>query len=185
MFGSHSKHDILSNEKIFDIYALNDNNGLNVLVWKPSCITGTSWGKSTGYQWSSFTKGQWHGVSVRHMRPVKWTSTMLLMPSHKTLNFARLILQLSLSDLLLTHSSRVTHICVNKLTIVVWDNGLSPERRQAIIWTNARILLIGPFSRNFSEILIVIHTFSFNKMRLNMSSAKRRPFPLGPNVLSR
>ena len=34
------------------------------------------------------------------------------------------------------------------------DNGLSPGRRQAIIWTSAGILLIGPLRTNFSEILI-------------------------------
>ena len=34
------------------------------------------------------------------------------------------------------------HICVSKLTIIVADNGLSPDRRQAIIWTNAEILSI-------------------------------------------
>ena len=28
---------------------------------------------------------------------------------------------------------------VSKLTIIVSDNGLSPGRRQAIIWPNARI----------------------------------------------
>ena len=54
---------------------------------------------------------------------------------------------------------RVTHICVGKLTIIGSDNGLSPERRQAIIWTNAGILLIGPLETNFSEILIEIQTF--------------------------
>ena len=32
------------------------------------------------------------------------------------------------------------HICVSLLTIIGSDNGLSPERRQAIIWTNAEIL---------------------------------------------
>ena len=32
------------------------------------------------------------------------------------------------------------------------DNGLSPGRRQAIIWTNAGILLIEPLWTNFSEI---------------------------------
>ena len=42
----------------------------------------------------------------------------------------------------LTHWSRMTHICVNKLTSIGSDNGLSPNRRQAIIWTNAEILLI-------------------------------------------
>ena len=40
-------------------------------------------------------------------------------------------------------NSRVTHICVDNLTIIGSDNGLSPGRRQAIIWTNAEILLIG------------------------------------------
>ena len=34
------------------------------------------------------------------------------------------------------------------------DIGLSPIRRQAIIWTNAGILLIGPLETNFSEISI-------------------------------
>ena len=60
----------------------------------------------------------------------------------------------------------VTHICVRKLTIIGSDNGLSPGRRQAIIWTNARILLIGTRGTNFNEILIEIHTVSFKKMRL-------------------
>ena len=77
----------------------------------------------------------------------------------------------------------MTHICVGNLTIIGPDNGLSPGRRQAIIWTNAGILLIGAWGTNFSEILIEIHTFSFNKMRLKMSSAKWRPFCLGLNVL--
>ena len=44
----------------------------------------------------------------------------------------------------LTHWGRVTHICVGTNTNIGSDNGLSPGRRQAIIWTNARILLIGP-----------------------------------------
>ena len=80
---------------------------------------------------------------------------------------------------------RVTHICVGKLTIIGSDNGLSPERRQAIIWTNVGILLIGPLGTNFSEILIGIQTFSFKKMHLKMSSAKWRPLCLGLNELTR
>ena len=75
------------------------------------------------------------------------------------------------------------HICVGNLTIIGPDNGLSPGRRQAIIWTNAGILLIGAWGTYFSEILIGIHTFSFNKMHLKMSSAKWRPFCFGLNVL--
>ena len=64
----------------------------------------------------------------------------------------------TLKYLLLTHWGRVTHICVSKLTIIGSDNGLSPGRRQAIIWTNAGILLL--------------------------STAKWRPSCLGLNVLN-
>ena len=59
----------------------------------------------------------------------------------------------------LTYWGRVTHICVNKLTIIGSDNSLSPDRCQAIIWTNAGILLIRPLETNFSEIIIGIQTF--------------------------
>ena len=54
-------------------------------------------------------------------------------------------------------------MCVSKLGIIGSDNGLSPGRRQAIIWTNAGILLIGPLGINFSEISIKIYTFSLKK----------------------
>ena len=77
----------------------------------------------------------------------------------------------------------MTHISVSELTNIGSDNGSSPDRRQAIIWTNAELLLIGPLGANFSEILIEILTFSFKKMRLKVSSAKRRPFCLCLNVL--
>ena len=77
---------------------------------------------------------------------------------------------------LLTHWGRVMHICVGKLIII------APGRCQAIILTNDGILLIGLVGTNFNEILIEIHTFSFKKMHLKMSSAKWRPFCLGPNV---
>ena len=77
----------------------------------------------------------------------------------------------------------MTHICVGKLTINGSDNGLSPGRRQAIIWTNYGILLIRPLGTQFSEILIGIQTFSFKKIYLKMSSAKWRRFCLGLNVL--
>ena len=76
------------------------------------------------------------------------------------------------------------HICLGKLTTIGSDNGLSPGRRQAIIWTIAGILLIGPLGTNFSEILIGIQTFSFKKMHLKMSSGKWWPFCLGLSVLS-
>ena len=75
------------------------------------------------------------------------------------------------------------YICVRNLTIIGSDNGLLPGRRQAIIWTNAGMLFIGPLGTNFSEILIEIHIFSFKKMHLKMSSGKWRPFCLSLHEL--
>ena len=85
--------------------------------------------------------------------------------------------------IMLTHWGRVTHICVIESTIIGSNNGLSPGRRQAIIWTNDWILLIGTLGTKFSEILSEIHTFSCTKMRLEMWSPKWRPFCLGLYVL--
>ena len=79
----------------------------------------------------------------------------------------------------------MTHICVSKLTSIGSDNGLSPGRRQAINWTNAGILIIGPLGTNFSEILIEILPLSFMKMHLKVSYAKWRLFCLGLNVFNK
>ena len=88
-------------------------------------------------------------------------------------------LSLNSFTVFLTHWGRVTHICVSKLTIVGSDNGLSPGRRQAIIWTNDGILLIRTLGTNFGEVLGKINSFSFKKMHLKMSSAKGRLFSIG------
>ena len=74
-------------------------------------------------------------------------------------------------------------MCVSKLTIIDSDNGLLRGRRQAIIWTNAGILLIGPLGTNFNETSIEIHMFSFKKIHLKLSSGKWRPSCLGLNML--
>ena len=55
-----------------------------------------------------------------------------------------------------------------KIIIIASDNGSSPGRRRAIIWTNVDIIFIGPLGRNFSEISIEIPTFSFKKMHLKI-----------------
>ena len=68
----------------------------------------------------------------------------------------------------LTHWDWVMHICVGTLTNIGSDNGLSPGRRQAIVRTNAGILLIGPLRTNFSAILIEIQAFSI-WMNINFS----------------
>ena len=101
---------------------------------------------------------------------ITWQQTFLKLCTHlKNILFS-----------LLTHWGRVTHICVVKLTIIGSDNGLSPGRRQAIIWTNAGILLIGPLGTNFSEILIEIHIFfiqenAFENVVCEMASIWSRP----------
>ena len=77
----------------------------------------------------------------------------------------------------------MTHICVGNLTIIGSNNGLSPDRRQAITLTNAGILLNGHLETKFSEIYIKIHTFSFNEMHLKMAPVKRQPFCLCYNML--
>ena len=51
----------------------------------------------------------------------------------------------------------MTHTCVSNLTVIGSDNGMSPGRRQAIIWSK------------------FIH-FLLKKTHLRLSSAKRRPF---------
>ena len=86
-------------------------------------------------------------------------------------NFCLVIDMLLVRVCQLTDWGRVTPICVSKLTIFGSDNGLSPGRRQVIIWTNAGILLIRPLGTNFIEMLIEILIFSFMKMRLKVSSA--------------
>ena len=67
------------------------------------------------------------------------------------------------------------HICLSKLT--------TTGRHQAIICTNAGILLIPNIGTNFSEIVSKIRTFLFKKIQLKMSSAKWQQVCLGPNVL--
>ena len=92
------------------------------------------------------------------------------------------------------------HVCINRLQWVNSspscaacasvnqvrigsDNGLSPILRQAIIWTSAWLLSIGPLGTNLSEIVIKIQNFSFTKMHLKISSAKSQPFCPGEDEL--
>ena len=78
----------------------------------------------------------------------------------------------------------MTHICVGKLSILASDNGLSPGRRQAIIWTNAGILLIGPLGTNFSEILIEINYIFIQENAFENVVWKMAAICLGLNVLT-
>ena len=68
-------------------------------------------------------------------------------------------------------------------TIICSDNGLSPGRRQAVIWTNSEILLILTLGTHFREILSMNDTFLFKKMHLKISFAKWRQFCIGLSIL--
>ena len=76
-----------------------------------------------------------------------------------------------------THLSLVAHTCI------LVGNGLSPVGCQAITWTNADWMSIGPSVTNCSETGIKIQDFTFMKMRLKISSAKWRPFCPGGEEL--
>ena len=69
---------------------------------------------------------------------------------------------------ILIETKRRTYAWVEH-TNIASDNGLSPDRRQAIIWTNAAILSIRHKGTYFSEILFKIQMFSFKKMHLEIS----------------
>ena len=80
----------------------------------------------------------------------------------------------------LTHWGWATHICVGKLTIIGSDNGLSPGRHQAIIWTNTGILLIRPWGTNFSDLFyrksnIFIQDNARENVVCEMASISSRP----------
>ena len=82
----------------------------------------------------------------------------------------------------LTNHCHCIYALVNRVGISS-DYGLSPIRRQAIIWTNAGQFLIRPLGITFSEVLIKKQNFSFTKMHPTISSAKWRPFCPGTDVL--
>ena len=104
-----------------------------------------------------------------------------------------ILLQIDFTESIYSHNENANTLRVNSITpsdkYRVWklttfgsNNGLSPCRRQTIIWTNASVLLIGPMEINFIWNLIEIDTFSFKKTHLKMSS-KWPQISLGLQVL--
>ena len=85
--------------------------------------------------------------------------------------------ELTIPPITCSYWGQVTNICVRKFTIIGSDNGLAPDRCQAIIWTNVGISLIGSLGTILSEILIKIPTFPFKKMHLKIRRQDGRHFP--------
>ena len=121
-----------------------------------------------------------------------WTICCIIIMLHAPrwidsfINYAVIINLITVSDCrahfhYLTRWGQVMHTCVSKLTIIDSDNGLSPGRHQAIIWTNAGMWLIRTLGTNCSEILSKIHICSFKKMR--KCRLRKWPFCLHLNVL--
>ena len=74
----------------------------------------------------------------------------------------------------------MTHISVSKLTIIDLDNGLSPGQCQAIICTNAGILLVGPLGTKIQQNLnqnsyIFIQENAFENVVWKMVAISSRP----------
>ena len=94
------------------------------------------------------------------------------------------VLGMFCAQVLLSDLPLVLHICVSELGKYCSGNGLLPVQHQAITWTNAGLLLIGPLGTNFSEIQIKMQLFSFTKMHLNLSAEKWWPFCPGGDELT-
>ena len=76
---------------------------------------------------------------------------------------------------MLTHWGRVTHTCVGNLTIIGPDNGLSPGRHQAIIWTNPGTLM-NKLQWNFNRYSnIFIQENAFENVVCEMASILPQP----------
>ena len=78
------------------------------------------------------------------------------------------------------HVTNRGQICISKLSIIGSDNVLLPGRRQAIIWTNAAILLIETLRTIFSEIWNEIHAIfiqenAFENVVCKMAVISYRP----------
>ena len=84
-------------------------------------------------------------------------------PSFVGIHLPGLAKTLRYISLCLTHGGRVTYINISKLTIIGSNKGLSPGRRQAIIWTNVGILVMQTLRTTFSEIISEINAFSLKK----------------------
>ena len=117
---------------------------------------------------------------ICHRLPSKYNQSEIWPTDYRSKQFKLLSCFAAATSVIeFTHWGPVTHICASKLTVIGSDNGLSPGRLQAIIWTNAALLLIGPLWTNFSDILNKIHQFSFTNMLQKTSSRNGGHFVQG------
>ena len=118
---------------------------------------------------------------------------MMMLTADATTNNIRLAFKVSLLDTSCQFHPKTITLQLNSLrpriyTSINWaiigsDDSLSTVRRQAIIWTNAVLLLFGPLETTFIEISTTIEQFSYKKFGLKMSSTKWWPVCLCLSVL--
>ena len=131
--------------------------------------------------WANVSKDLRHNItSVGHNEITHWPDDVntYMRTGSSVIELRKLLIPCSVPSHYLSecwfviNSLRQSDALVSKLNIIGPDNGLSPGQHQAIIWNNAGVLLIWTLGTNFNEILSKIHTFSFKKMHLKMSSVK-------------
>ena len=133
-----------------------------IYIAKQSFNTGTLWRYYASLKWviigsgngllapSHYLKQGWLIVSCESLIEIQTFSMKKMHFKMSSAKWQPFCLGLNVS----THWGGVTHICVGKSIIIGSDNGSSPDRRQAIIWTNVGILLVGALGTNVCEILI-------------------------------
>ena len=111
-------------------------------------------------------------------------TTLIVVTAVDATNDDKVGIMTILSVMLLTHWGRMTHLYVSKLTRIGSHNRLAPWPAPSHYLTQCWDI-VNSNPRNWLRwILSKIHTSSFKKMHLKMSSAKWRQFCLGLNVAS-
>ena len=106
---------------------------------------------------------------------ISWSNYYLFMPRRCRWNFKCVIFKHSSVISFLTYWGRIYASVI--YAIIGSDNGLSPARHQAVIWTNTSKVSIRPEGTYFSEIVFKIQKFSFKEMPLETSSAPTLSWP--------
>ena len=127
----------------------------------------------------------WRPLQYIYMDWDVYTVISIFHPAQEMIFFKCFYLPRYTTDymIMLQYNTDIVH-CISKLSIICSHNGLPPGQRQAVIWTNVGILLIGPLGTNFNETLIKIHIFAFKKIHFEMLSGKWQPVLSGPQCVN-
>ena len=122
--------------------------------------------------WAIFSSG--NCLSPAGHQAITWVSVDLLWIRPFVTNRGKKLTHLPLPHTCFSESGQHWFIMACRLII----------QHQAIIWTSAVLLSIGPLGKNCGENSTKIQNVSFTKMHLKISSAKRRPSCPGGDELN-